>query len=232
MSPTYFLSKQPPSLRILTGLILLTGGGLIYSAFGSIGKPIAILLITIGTTFMLQASRAFQVNSNFHFVMVIVASALLMILVDFWPIQLVYAEAVKTVIQVLGISPTQISTPYFSGIQILLYVQEAGSGRIVGGEIDNACAGLIVAVPALLLLWLANRKYPSYSDTVIVGFLTICIIVVGNFGRIVFELWAPSVGLLPFEIVHYPLAYILGICGLGAIIWIGHQLRRTETRHK
>jgi exosortase/archaeosortase family protein len=232
VSPTYFLSKQPPSLRILIGLILLSGGGLIYSAFGSIGKPIALLLITIGTTFMLQASCAFQVNSNSHFIAVIGASALLMILVDFWPIQLGYAQAVNTVLQVIGISPTQISIPYFSGLQILLFVQEAGSGRIIGGEIDNACAGLIVVVPALLLLWLANRKIPQYPDTVMVGVLAICIIVVGNFGRIAFELWAPAVGLAPFEIVHYPLAYILGICGLGAIIWIGHHLRRPEQKPK
>jgi len=107
----------------------------------------------------------------------------------------------------------------------LLFVQEAGSGRIIGGEIDNACAGLIVVVPALFLLWLANRKDPPSPDSVIAGILTICLTIVGNFGRILFELWAPAVGLAPFEIVHYPLAYLLGICGLGMIIWFGHRLQ-------
>ena len=224
VSPTYFLDEQSPSLRILVGLVLITGGGLIYSAFGDLGKPIALFFLIVGITFMLQASRAFQVNSNSRFIAIIAASVLLMIFVDFWPVQLVYAQAVRTVLQVLGISSTQSYTPYVGGIQILLFVQEAGSGRIIGGEIDNACAGLIVVVPALFLLWLANRKDPPSPDPVIAGILTICLTIVGNFGRILFELWAPAVGLAPFEIVHYPLAYLLGICGLGMIIWFGHRL--------
>ena len=226
MSPTFFLGDQPSSLRILIGLVLLTGGGLIYSTFGSLGKPIALLLLTSGIVFMLQASRGFQVNSDTRFITVIGVALLLLILVDFWPVQWVYAQAVKSTLQVLGIPSTQMYIPYFGGIQILLFTQEAGSGRSIGGEIDNACAGLIVLVPALLLLGLANRKEPPYPDTVIVGILTIGITVVGNFVRIVFELWAAAVGLAPFELVHYPLAFLLGIFGLGTIIWVGHRLRR------
>lgn len=228
MNPTFFLEDQPSSLRILIGLALLTGGGLIYSTFESVGKPIAVLLLIIGIAFMLQASRAFQVNSDTRFITGIGGAVLLSILVDFWPVQLVYAQAVKSILQVLGISSTLMYTPYFGGIHILLFTQEAGSGRIIGGEIDNACAGLIVLVPALLLLGLANRKDLPYPDTVIVGILTIGLTVVGNFVRIVFELWAPAVGLSPFEFVHYPLAFLLGIIGLGMIIWFGHRLRRPE----
>jgi exosortase/archaeosortase family protein len=192
-----------------------------------IGKPLAIVFLTIGLILMLQASRAFQVKSNFRFIITIIVSALLMIIVDFWPIQVVYARAVSTVLQLLGIPSIQSFTPYLGGIQILLFVQDAGSGLLVGGEIDNACAGLILLLPALILLFLANRKEPPYPDSVLVGVFAVCLVVLGNFCRIIFELWAPAVALAPFELVHYPLAFILGSCGLGVIIWWGHKLRQS-----
>lgn len=200
-----------------------------YSIFGDFGVAIPLLLLLIGIIIMLQASRAFQVNTNFRFIVAILISAILVIWVDFWPIQLVYAQSVATVLQVLAIPFTQTSTPHFGGVQILLFVQEAGSGQIIGGEIDNACAGLIVLIPALLLLWLTNHKQPPYPDTMKVGVLTVCLVVVGNFGRIVFELWAPAIALAPFDILHYPLALLLGVLGLIAMIWWGQHLQRPES---
>ncbi|MDO8056426.1 MAG: hypothetical protein Q6361_06150 [Candidatus Hermodarchaeota archaeon] len=228
MSPTFLLTEQPSSLRILLGLVMLTGGGLIYSAFGSLGQPIALLLLTIGITFMSQASRAFQVNSNFRFFGTIGVAALLLITVDFWPVQLVYAQAARAILQAVGISSVHSYTPYFGGIHILLFTQEAGSWRVIGGEIDNACAGLIVLVPTFMLLWLANPKQPPYPATILVGVLTASLVVIGNLIRIVFELWAPAVGFVPFELVHYPLAFVLGICGMAAILWFGQKLRQPE----
>jgi hypothetical protein len=50
------------------------------------------------------------------------------------------------------------------------------------------------------------------------------VIGVGNLLRIVIELWAPASIVVPFEVVHYPLAFILGIFGLIFIVNVGNQL--------
>ncbi len=51
---------------------------------------------------------------------------------------------------------------------------------------------------------------------------------VGNLLRLFIELWAPAVGLFPFELVHYPLAFGLGMLGLTTTILIGQRLGKIE----
>jgi exosortase/archaeosortase family protein len=110
----------------------------------------------------------------------------------------------------------------------VIFVREAVTMRIVGGEIDNACAGLIALVPCLTLLVLHDRTTDRKPDLIIIGLLAICIIVLGNLFRIFIELWAPGVGVMPFEFVHYPLAFLLGYFGVSVIAILGQRLTKPE----
>jgi exosortase/archaeosortase family protein len=189
---------------------------------------LALFLIVLGITILLQSSRAFQTNNDVKLIFTIFFSALLVIVIDFWPIQWSYSQAVATFLQVTGIIPIQYLTPHLGGVQVVIYIREAVTMRIVGGEIDNACAGLIALIPCLTLLILANRSAEYKPDRIIVGLLAICIIVLGNLFRIFIELWAPGVGVMPFELVHYPLAFFLGYFGVSVIAILGQRLLRQE----
>ena len=217
-----------PWLLFLIGTILIIAGGMAYSFPLSPFIALALFLIVLGIIILLQSSRAFQTNNDVKLIFVIIFSALLVILIDFWPIQWAYSQAVATFLQVTGISPIQYLTPHFGGAQIVIFVREAVSMRIVGGEIDNACAGLIALIPSLTLLVLANQSAEPKSDRIVVGLLAVCIIVLGNLFRIFIELWAPGVGLIPFELVHYPLAFLLGYFGVSVIAILGQRLTKQE----
>jgi exosortase/archaeosortase family protein len=218
------LNNYPPLLLYIIGLMLLAAGGLIYAVFATILSPVSLFFLTLGAIIMLQSSHAFRLNNDFRLISAIALSAMLVIFIDFWPIQLVYVQGAAAIMQFMGLNTIQYAIPHFGGIQALLFVQQVGTTNLVGGEIDNACAGLIALIPCLLLLYLSDRTIQPTPNRFIISAIAICIIVLGNFFRICVELWLPGLGLAPFELVHYPLAFILGILGLTVTTIAGQRL--------
>ncbi len=224
-----FLGQYSPTILIIMGITLILAGGLTYAIFlGSI-ISLGLFVLTLGICILLQASRGFRTNNDLKFLIIIILSALLVILIDFWPIQLVYVQAVASLLQWLAITPIQYFFPHWGGAQILIYVREAGTNRIVGGEIDNACAGLMALIPCLLLLLSYDKNQKPKPDRLIIGILAVCIIVMGNFIRIFVELWAPASGFIPFELVHYPLALLTGLGGMIAITIAGQRISTSKS---
>ena len=229
VSQTY--EDSPAIFHFFAGFSLITLGGGGYAVLPVFLIPLSLLSIIIGTTIFLQSSRVFQVTQIRRLIIVITVSAVPIIFIDFWPLQYLIGQTVSTTLRYLNIPYWLSFTPHFGGAQISVIVQELGTGRLVGGEIDNACAGLIVLFPCLLLLLLADKQLQPPPDRFNIGLITLLVIGVGNFLRIVFELWAPASIIVPFEVVHYPLAFILGIFGLIFIVYVGNQLvifKKTE----
>jgi exosortase/archaeosortase family protein len=222
------LRNHSPWLLFLIGTILLALGGTVYSIPQNLLIPTALFLLVFGINILLQASVAFQPSNNMKLIFSILLSALVIILIDFWPVQLVYSQAAAILLRFGGITPMQYFAPHIGGAQILIFVHEAVTLRVVGGEIDNACAGLIALIPCLMLLILADRKTSNGYNRIIIGIFATCIIVLGNLFRIFIELWAPAKGLAPFELVHYPLAFLLGYSGMIAITILGQRLIGTK----
>lgn len=215
---------SPAIFHFFAGFSLITLGGVGYAAFPVSLISLSSLSIIIGTTIFLQSSRAFQVTQIRRLIIVVMISAVPVIFIDFWPLQYLIGQTVSTTLQYLNVPYWLSFTPHFGGAQISVIVQELGTGRLVGGEIDNACAGLILLFPCLLLLLLADKSLQPPPDRFYIGLITMLVIVVGNFLRIVFELWAPASIVVPFEVVHYPMAFILGMFGLIFIVYVGNQL--------
>ncbi|MFX1564739.1 MAG: hypothetical protein ACFFCH_01990 [Promethearchaeota archaeon] len=224
MKQSNFLGDYSPWFLFVVGTILIIAGGVMYSIPLSPLGPLALFFIVLGIAILLQSSLAFQPNNDIKLVLIIAISALLVILVDFWPLQWLYSHTSATILGFAGINAIQYFNPHFGGAQILIFIHEAGTMRIVGGEIDNACAGLIALIPCLMLLLLSDKKMQPKPDRVIVGLAAILIIVLGNLFRIFIELWAPAVGIAPFELVHYPLAFLLGYFGVVVIALLGQRV--------
>jgi exosortase/archaeosortase family protein len=215
-------------LLFLVGTILIIAGGLIYAFPQSPLTPFALFLIVLGIVLIFQTSRAFQPNNDVKLILAIILASLLVIFIDFWPIQGFYSNTTASILQLTGINTIRYFNPHFGGVQVLIFVREAITNRIVGGEIDNGCAGIIALIPCLVLLILADRQREPKPDQLIVGILAVCIIVLGNLFRIFVELWAPAVGLIPFELVHYPLAFLLGYFGVTVIALLGQRITKRE----
>ncbi len=224
VKPSNILINHPPLFLYIIGFVLLAVGGLIYAVFVISLSPLALFFLTLGAIILLQSSHSFRLNNDFWLILSIIISATLVIVIDFWPIQIAYAQGATTVLQFLGLNTVQYSFPHFGGIQVLLFAQQVGTGSLMGGEIDNACAGLIALIPCLLLIFLSDRNLQPKPNRLVVSAVSICIIILGNFFRICVELWIPALGLAPFELVHYPLAFILGILGLTGIAIAGQRL--------
>lgn len=218
-----FLTNISQLRLFIIGIILTIAGGLTYIALQPNLIAIALILLILGITIFFQSSRAFQVD-DFSFLFVVFFSIILLTGIDFWSVQVAYSTAASNNLQLFGIASFQVLNPHYGGMQVLLFVQEAGTGRFVGGEIDNACAGLIVLIPCILLLCLTDKEHLPLPNRIVVGSVSLGIIIIGNFARIFFELWAPAVGLAPFEIVHYPPAFILGLLGLIVIIIFSQRM--------
>ncbi len=228
MKQTNLIADYSPWLLFIVGTTLIVAGGIAYSIPQNPLTPFALFLLVIGIIILLQSSRAFQPNNDVKLIITIILSALLVILIDFWPVQWLYSQTVASLLLFSGISPIQSLIPHFGGAQVLIFVREAVTLRIIGGEIDNACAGLIALIPSLALLILADRNLEPKPDHIIVGVLAICIIVLGNLFRIFIELWAPALGFAPFEFVHYPLAFLLGYFGIVVIAILGQRIRKRK----
>ncbi|MFX1577639.1 MAG: hypothetical protein ACFFCF_10770 [Promethearchaeota archaeon] len=224
MKHSNLLIDYSPWLLFLVGTTLIVAGGVIYSFPQSILIPVALFLIVLGITILFQSSKAFKTNNDVKLISAIIFSSLLVILIDFWPIQWLYSQTVASLLQFIGVNPILYFVPHFGGAQVLIFVNEAVTFRIIGGEIDNACAGLIALIPCLTLLVLADKNHEPKPDHVGVVLIAICIIVLGNLFRIFIELFAPAVGLAPFELVHYPLAFLLGYFGVVVITLVGQRL--------
>lgn len=226
------LADYSPKLLFTVGTIFIIAGGIAYSIPQSPLLSMALFLLVLGIIILLQSSRSFRPNDDIKLIFTIIFSALLVILIDFWPIQLLYSQTVASLLLFTGIPSIQSLNPHFGGAQVLIFVREAITLRIIGGEIDNACAGLIALIPVLTLLVLAERTLDPKPDRIIVGILAICIIVLGNLFRIFIELWVPAVGLVPFELVHYPLAFLLGYFGIVVIALLGSRMIKHKTPGK
>lgn len=228
MKQSNLLAGYSSRLLFLVGTILIIAGGLIYALPPSPLTPFSLALIVLGIVLLFQTSRAFRPNNDVKLILAIIVSSILVIFIDFWPVQGFYSNTTASLLQLMGIGSIQQFNPHFGGVQVLIFVREAVTNRIVGGEIDNGCAGLMALIPCLVLLFLADTNRDLKPDRFIVGILAVCIIVLGNLFRIFVELWAPAVGLIPFELVHYPLAFLLGYFGVTVIAILGQRLLKHE----
>ncbi len=228
MNQSNVLAEFPSWLLVLVGTSLIIAGGIAYSIPLNPFVSFALFLIVLGIIILLQSSQAFQTNNDVKLLLITIFSILLVILIDMWPLQWLYSQTAFNLLRITGVIPVQYFNPHFGGVQVLIFIHEAITMRIVGGEIDNACAGLIALVPCLVLLILADRNLEPKSNRIVIGTLAIFIIVFGNLFRIFIELWAPAVGLTPFELVHYPLAFLLGYLGIVVIAILGQLIKQPE----
>ncbi|MFX1561683.1 MAG: hypothetical protein ACFFDP_00045 [Promethearchaeota archaeon] len=217
------LSRYQSVQLIVVGLILISAGGLSYAFFDPILSPFGIIILTTGIILFFSSIRSFRVSNIFYFIIILIVVDAIVAFVDAWPLQLAFAQVTVGMLAILGVPSTLILQPHFGGIQIQLYVQSAISGTIVGGEIDNACAGFTVLLPCLVLLFLSDKKQHPLSTRLAIALFAINLVIIGNFFRILAELWLPAVGIAPFVLVHYPLALVLGLSGVVAIAFVGHR---------
>jgi hypothetical protein len=217
------LDVYSPLELVFFGLVLVTAGGLGYAALSPVLMPLSAFLLILGVMIFLQSSRGFRVPDDLRFVVLLGIACGVLLLVDWWPTQLFFARTASDILSLLGVSPLVLLNPHFGGLQVLLFVPAAGTGSLVGGEIDNACAGLPVLVPALLLLWPSKAATASVPNRAKVSLFAVSLIMIGDTARIVLELWLPAVGVAPFVLVHYPGAFVLGLTGLCAIALAGQR---------
>lgn len=201
----------------------MTAGGLAYAMFPPVLSPLSAFLLILGVMISLQSSRGFRALDDVRFVVLLGIACGLVLMVDWWPLQLVLVRVAANILSLLGVSPLVLLSPQFAGLQVLIFVPTAGTGSLVGGEIDNACAGLPVLVPTLLLLWSTKPATPPVPNRSRISLFVVYLVVLGDLARIVIELWLPAIGLTPFDLVHYPGAFLLGVAGLIAIAWAGDR---------
>jgi exosortase/archaeosortase family protein len=215
---------MPPILMFVIGFIIIFLGGVGFALLGPTLSAWAILVIILGEILFLQSSRGFRLADNYRFLLVLIISVGIAVFIDVWPLQLTYAHAASNILHSLSIPVTQVLHPFFGGLNVFLFVPYHLTGYLVGGAIDNSCAGVIALVPCFLLaLFRDSRPLPSRLSLAV---FSACFILIANLVRLVIELWLPAMGLLPWELSHYPLTFVLGVGGLIVIILAG-QLQRT-----
>jgi hypothetical protein len=224
------LSRQGSSFDIcsstelvLIGLILITAGGLAYAILNAVLSPLSAFLVVLGVMIFLQSSWSFRAFNGLRFIVLLGIASGLILVVDWWPLQLFFAGIVSDILFLLQVPSLVFLNPHFGGLQVLLFAPAAGTGGLAGGEIDNACAGLHVLVPAFLLLWTGKPAVPPTPNRLGISVIVVSVVILGDLARIVVELWVPAVGLAPFALIHYPGAYLLGLTGLIAIALAGER---------
>lgn len=226
MTPRPFLlNSLPPILMFVIGLVIIFIGGLGFALLGPTLSAWAILVIILGEILFLQSSRGFKLADNYRFLLVLVVSVGIAVYIDVWPLQLAYAHAASSVLHFLSVPVTQILYPFFGGLNVFLFVPYPLTGYLVGGAIDNSCAGVIALVPCVLLALLRDSR--SLPSRLTLAIFSACFILIANLVRLVIELWLPAMGILPWELSHYPLTFVLGVGGLIVIILAG-QLQKTQ----
>ncbi len=79
-------------------------------------------------------------------------------------------------------------------------------------QIVRECTGIqVIAVFAGLILPLPRGTWPRKILAVIV--VTIMLFV-ANVLRVVYEIWLVYLGILPWELAHYPMSFVLGVVGV------------------
>lgn len=91
----------------------------------------------------------------------------------------------------------------------LVYVSVIGFQQY---QIVRECTGIqVIAVFMGLILPLPRGRWSRKILAVIVVTFTLF---VANVLRVVFEIWLVYMGILPWEIAHYPMSFILGVVGV------------------
>ena len=96
----------------IIGFVLIALGGFIYGVIGGYFWSLASILIVTGVILFLLPSKSFQVKKPKQIVVILVLANLLLIMVDFWPLQLFYAISVSALLGLWGISVTQTFFQY------------------------------------------------------------------------------------------------------------------------
>ena len=223
----FILAFLPPIVLFVVGFLIISVGGVAFALLSPSLSALAVLVIILGVILFLQSSRGFRLQDNYRFLAVLVVSVVIAVFIDIWPLQLAYAHAAVSILHFFGVPVTTTLQPYFGGLLVLLSVPTPLSFWPVGGEINNACAGIIALVPCLLLA-LTNNSRPLLARLPL-GIFSACFILIANLVRLVIELWLPAMGLMPWEYSHYPLTFVLGVGGLIVIILAGQRWRVTDT---
>lgn len=226
-SQRFVLAFVPPILMFVIGFIIIFVGGVGFAFLDSSLSAVALFVIILGEIFFLQSSRGFRLKDNYRFLAVLLISVLISVYVDIWPLQLAYANAATNILHFLAVPVTRMIHPRFGGLNVLLFVYYPLTGYLVGGVIDNACAGIIALVPCILLALLKDSR--SLPSRISLAVFSACFILIANLVRLVIELWLPAMGLMPWEYSHYPLTFVLGVGGLIVIILAGQRWRATGT---
>ncbi|MFX1576236.1 MAG: hypothetical protein ACFFCF_03580 [Promethearchaeota archaeon] len=91
----------------------------------------------------------------------------------------------------------------------LVYVSVFGFQQY---QIVRECTGIqVIAVFMGLILPLPRGRWSRKILAIIVVTVTLF---VANVLRVVFEIWLVYMGILPWEIAHYPMSFILGVVGV------------------
>lgn len=128
-----------------------------------------------------------------------------------------------------------IPTAYFSsimlnglGVPLPFYVDWANAGVFVGNtaghsyQIIKDCTGVqVIAVFAGLIFPLPRGTWRRKGLSMAVVSI---ILFVANILRVVYEIWLVEMGILPWELAHYPMSFALGVIGVFVLclvaIWL------------
>ncbi len=123
-----------------------------------------------------------------------------------------------------------IPTAYFSsimlnglGVPAPFVVDWVQTGVFVGNyQIIKDCTGVqVIAVFAGLIFPLPRGPWRRKGLSMVV---VIAILFVANILRVVYEIWLVEMGILPWELAHYPMSFVLGVGGVFVLclvaIWL------------
>jgi len=96
------------------------------------------------------------------------------------------------------------------------------SGLSFGYEIIRDCTGIqVIAVFAGLILPLPRGTWSRKALSLLVVSI---LLFVANVLRVVYEIWLVYWGILPWELAHYPMSFVLGVVGVFVLclvaIWL------------
>jgi exosortase/archaeosortase family protein len=123
-----------------------------------------------------------------------------------------------------------IPTAYFSSIMLNglgvpspFVVNWVQAGVFVGNyQIIKDCTGVqVIAVFAGLIVPLPRGTWRRKGLSMAVVSV---ILFVANILRVVYEIWLVEMGILPWELAHYPMSFVLGVAGVFVLclvaIWL------------
>ncbi len=79
-------------------------------------------------------------------------------------------------------------------------------------QIVRECTGIqVIAVFMGLILPLPRG---TWSRKILAVFVVTILLFTANVARVVFEIWLVYMGILPWELAHYPMSFVLGVVGV------------------